>query len=93
MMPCYPDKDNLKALCMDGGMEKLKETEKDKESDAVDGVRRHIADVLVSQQKAADKHKFHSVGHQVLFCHTNLYNIIFHLELSLLITPVSLLTV
>ncbi|TSK34821.1 Pleckstrin homology domain-containing family G member 6 [Bagarius yarrelli] len=45
-------------------MKKLKETEKDKESDAVDGVGRQIADALVSHQKAADKHKFHSVGYQ-----------------------------
>ncbi|KAK3572097.1 hypothetical protein QTP86_022329 [Hemibagrus guttatus] len=49
---------------MDGGMEKLKEVEKDRESDVVDGFERQIADASVSHQKAADKHKFHSVGHQ-----------------------------
>lgn len=73
-MPYHPDKNDLKVKRMDGGMEKLKEVEKDKESDAVDGFGRQIEDASVSHQKAADKHKFHSVGHQVLFLHTNLYS-------------------
>lgn len=72
-MPYHPDKDALKIQGMDGRKEKLKEAERDKESDAVDGFGRQFADALGSHQKAADKHKFHSVGHQVLFCHTNLY--------------------
>ncbi|XP_060726204.1 uncharacterized protein plekhg6 [Tachysurus vachellii] len=63
-MPYHPDKDALKAQGMDGRMEKVKEAERDKESDTVDGFGRQFAGALVSHQKAADKHKFHSVGHQ-----------------------------
>ncbi|KAB5586851.1 hypothetical protein PHYPO_G00006230 [Pangasianodon hypophthalmus] len=49
---------------MDGGMEKQKEAEKDKESDAVDGIGGQRADAPVSHQTAADNHKYHTVGHQ-----------------------------
>ncbi|XP_058255473.1 uncharacterized protein plekhg6 isoform X2 [Hemibagrus wyckioides] len=59
-MPYHPDENDLKVKRMDGGMEKLKDVEKDKESDAGDGFGRQIADASVSHQKAADKHKFHS---------------------------------
>lgn len=65
-MPCHPDKDNLNAKEMAGGMGKQKETEQDGESDAIDGSRRQSADAPVSHQKAADNHKYHTVGHQVL---------------------------
>lgn len=77
MIPCYPGKDNLNAQGMDGGMEKQKEAEKDKESDSVHGVQRQSADAPVRHQKAADEHKYHTLGYQVLFCHTDIYKIIF----------------
>ncbi|KAF5907717.1 pleckstrin homology domain-containing family G member 5-like, partial [Clarias magur] len=48
---------------MDGGMTKQKEAEKDKESDA-DGVFGQSAGGPISHQKAADNHKYHTVGHQ-----------------------------
>ncbi|MCJ8728627.1 hypothetical protein PDJAM_G00006620 [Pangasius djambal] len=63
-MPCHPDEDDLNTQGMDGGMEKQKEAEKDKESDAVDGIGGRHADALVSHQKAADNPKYHTVGHQ-----------------------------
>ncbi|KAM9489271.1 uncharacterized protein plekhg6 [Clarias gariepinus] len=49
---------------MDGWMKKQKEAEKDKESDAADGVFGQSAGVPISHQKAADNHKYHTVGHQ-----------------------------
>ncbi|XP_017328625.1 uncharacterized protein plekhg6 isoform X1 [Ictalurus punctatus] len=49
---------------MDGGMEKQKEAEKDKESDSVHGVQRQSADAPVRHQKAADEHKYHTLGYQ-----------------------------
>ncbi|KAF4088199.1 hypothetical protein AMELA_G00079710 [Ameiurus melas] len=49
---------------MDGGMEKQKEAEKDKESYSVDGVQRRSADARDRHQKAPDDHKYHTLGYQ-----------------------------
>ncbi|XP_046704461.1 pleckstrin homology domain-containing family G member 5 isoform X2 [Silurus meridionalis] len=63
-MPYHEDKNYIMTQRMNGGVEKHREEVKDKESDTADEILGRNADAPLGHQRAADNHKYHTLGYQ-----------------------------